>query len=583
MRTLKKGTGGKEVKILQGLLNIHGYDISVGYSFNATTETIVKKFQKDNGLEVDGIVGNNTWLALGILKPFNDKICTIRIPFSAIAAQKVMLKNNQKYSVGKFASENKLNFVANGGMFDMKTLRNVQDMIIKGVVDNGGNYSNKGLAFCNDRNVGCIYASTTLNSTGKPVDFIGASPTLIIDGERNVDMKGLTRSYFISVTKRMCYGCDDKYFYLMFTINNCNLDAMIAEGLNLKIKTLINVDGGGSQSLYLGDGTVIPTDGRAIPSAIGLKVNPFSKKTVEKEEVKTTTTVTTATKEEKIEEKSEVVMTKDAPSVILDAGHNELTSGKQSPDGSYKEYEFNIKVRDKMKAHLVRHGVKVIYVDSNNKNSSEELKEIVNQANTSKGDIYVSIHSNAYGTGWNSANGWEVFCYGTSKTSNSYKLAKLIHDESIPTLGFTDRGIKDGSHLYVVRKTNMPCALIEHGFHTNKNDVAKLKDDNFRELIAKCNVKAILKYFGINWVEPTVSSSSGNSKSFFRVQVGAFKSKTNADNLAAELRTKGYSTVISKDGVLYRVQVGAFTNKNNALALEKELKAKGYSTILKED
>lgn len=37
------------------------------------------------------------------------------------------------------------------------------------------------------------------------------------------------------------------------------------------------------------------------------------------------------------------------------------------------------------------------------------------------------------------------------------------------------------------------------------------------------------------------------------------------------------------NGKLYRVQVGAFSNKANAERLAKELKSKGYSTIIKED
>lgn len=583
MRTLRKGLGGKDVKILQGLLIIHGYDISVGYTFNDKTLDVVKQFQKDVGLEADGIVGTNTWKALGIVKPVNEKICTFKIPLSALESQRILLKNNEKWNVGKFGKTYGCNFVVNGGMFDTKTLRNVQDMIIAGRVDNGGNYSNKGLALCNDRKVGSIYASTTLNSTGKPVDFIGGSPTLILNGEKNIDMKGLNRAYYVSVTKRVCYGCDKENFYLMITINNCNLDAMVEEGLAHKIETLINVDGGGSQSLYLGNETVIPTDGRSIPSALGLKIKPFAKK------VNTTTTVKTESKAETKTEstqKEETVVSKTAPVVILDAGHNELTSGKRSPDGTYREYEFNANLRDRMKAHLVRHGVKVVYADSKNATPSVELKEIVNQANASKGDIFVSLHSNAYGTTWNSANGWEVFCHGTNKTTKGYKLAKLLHDESIPKLGLTDRGIKDGSHLYVIKNTNMPAALIEHAFHTNKNDTAKLKDPNFREEAAICNVKGILKYFGINWIEPkggdNTSSENTEGGTLYRVQVGALKSKTNAYKLAAELRVKGYNTVIIFDSPWYRVQVGAYSFKKNAEALATELKAKGYSTIIKE-
>lgn len=42
------------------------------------------------------------------------------------------------------------------------------------------------------------------------------------------------------------------------------------------------------------------------------------------------------------------------------------------------------------------------------------------------------------------------------------------------------------------------------------------------------------------------TSSSGNHK-IYRVQVGAFSSKTNAEKLAKELKSKGYSTIIKEE------------------------------------
>lgn len=279
MRSLKKGNTGKEVKILQGLLNIHGYKCSIDGSFGPGTTQIVKKLQEDRGLTVDGSVGPITWKSLGVMTSYNPKIAVFKIPFSAITEQAILLKNNKKYSVGKFSAENpKYNFIVNAGMFDMRTLRNVQDMVIAGKVDNGGNYTDKGLALCNNRSTGCIYPSTTSNCSGKPVDFIGGSPSLIWDGVKKVDLKGLSKSYYNSVTKRVCYGCDDNNFYLLMTINNCSLEAMVNEGLKQGVKALINEDGGGSQSIAMAGTTVIPTDGRAIPSVLALAIKPFNGK-----------------------------------------------------------------------------------------------------------------------------------------------------------------------------------------------------------------------------------------------------------------------------------------------------------------
>lgn len=276
MNTITKGATGTQVKIMQALLCIHGFTTAIDGSCGPSTVAALKQFQTKHKLAVDGSCGPATWAALGVAKPFSNRICTFKIPLSAISAQAVLCKNYQKYNVDKFCKENpQYNFLCNAAMFDMKTLRNVTDMVLKGKLDNGGNYSDKGIAFCNDRKTGSLYYSTTANSVSKPVDFIGGAPTLILNGVKNMDMKGLTAAYANSITKRICLGCDEKYLYIMITLNNCNLSQMITEGLNQKIKTLINMDGGGSQSLDIAGSYIIKTDGRSTPSVLAFHINPF--------------------------------------------------------------------------------------------------------------------------------------------------------------------------------------------------------------------------------------------------------------------------------------------------------------------
>ncbi|MBS4933542.1 MAG: N-acetylmuramoyl-L-alanine amidase [Clostridiales bacterium] len=63
--TLKRGSSGAITKCMQQLLNyVHGYKLSCDGEFGSTTKTQVKKFQKKNGLAVDGIVGHSTWKEL---------------------------------------------------------------------------------------------------------------------------------------------------------------------------------------------------------------------------------------------------------------------------------------------------------------------------------------------------------------------------------------------------------------------------------------------------------------------------------------------------------------------------------------
>lgn len=65
--TLKKGTKGKITKLAQEKLISLGYDLGIYGAdevFGTATYNAVVKFQKDNGLTPDGIIGQNTWRKL---------------------------------------------------------------------------------------------------------------------------------------------------------------------------------------------------------------------------------------------------------------------------------------------------------------------------------------------------------------------------------------------------------------------------------------------------------------------------------------------------------------------------------------
>jgi peptidoglycan hydrolase-like protein with peptidoglycan-binding domain len=59
--TVRKGSTGPYVKLVQELLSLRGYILKVDGIFGPATETYVRSFQKAHGLEADGIVGPMTW------------------------------------------------------------------------------------------------------------------------------------------------------------------------------------------------------------------------------------------------------------------------------------------------------------------------------------------------------------------------------------------------------------------------------------------------------------------------------------------------------------------------------------------
>lgn len=70
--TLRKGDSGKWVTLAQTELINKGYDCGktgADGKFGANTQKAVKEFQKDNGLVVDGVIGQATWNALDGAEP----------------------------------------------------------------------------------------------------------------------------------------------------------------------------------------------------------------------------------------------------------------------------------------------------------------------------------------------------------------------------------------------------------------------------------------------------------------------------------------------------------------------------------
>ena len=83
-----------------------------------------------------------------------------------------------------------------------------------------------------------------------------------------------------------------------------------------------------------------------------------------------------------------------------------------------------------------------------------------------------------------------------------------------------------------------------------------------------------------NGVIDTIGVQCDNNQRLYRVQVGAFRIRENADRLLNELKSRGYQAFIVMEDGLYKVQVGAFSVLDNAVKLETRLKRQGYDTFI---
>lgn len=66
----------------------------------------------------------------------------------------------------------------------------------------------------------------------------------------------------------------------------------------------------------------------------------------------------------------------------------------------------------------------------------------------------------------------------------------------------------------------------------------------------------------------------------YRVQVGAYKNKANADVQLAHVKAAGFDTYMVQIGGLYKIQVGAYREKANADNMMAKLKAAGFDAFI---
>jgi len=159
----------------------------------------------------------------------------------------------------------------------------------------------------------------------------------------------------------------------------------------------------------------------------------------------------------------------------IDIGHN-CPPADIGCVGIRKEDELNkevgVRVMEKLKG--LKHEV-VNCTPSNDSSLSNSLYRRINKANEEKVDLYVSIHFNG-GHG----RGTEVFAISES----GKQIAKRVVDE-IASLGYVNRGVKDGSFLYLLKNTKMPAILVEGGFVDSKEDMERFNAENTANAIVK--------------------------------------------------------------------------------------------------
>lgn len=165
--------------------------------------------------------------------------------------------------------------------------------------------------------------------------------------------------------------------------------------------------------------------------------------------------------------------------VLINPGHT-LTGPGSGAVGVLNESKEARDIANIVIRELRAHGVNAV-LDRVDKASSQKecLSKIVAMANRMDIDYFISIHFNSSSN--KAANGVETYTYKGRQFTDALEVTKYISD-----LGFNNRGVKEGTGLYVIRRTNAKSMLIEVCFVDGKDtNVYKNQKEEIGKAIAR--------------------------------------------------------------------------------------------------
>lgn len=217
--------------------------------------------------------------------------------------------------------------------------------------------------------------------------------------------------------------------------------------------------------------------------------------------------------------------------VFIGVGHGGGDPGAVA--NGVKEKDLNLSIAKACRDELKRHGVEVRM--SRAKDENDPLSEEIRECNAFAPDLAVDIHNNAGG-----GDGAEAFYHyggGKSKTLAENILLEIVK------VGQNSRGAKirknsQGKDYYgFIRETSAPAVIVECAFVDNAQDLKTLATESDRQRVGQAIAKGVLKTLGVEI----------QGERLYRVQVGAYLLKSNAEDMQKKIKAVGFDAFIVRE------------------------------------
>ena len=208
--------------------------------------------------------------------------------------------------------------------------------------------------------------------------------------------------------------------------------------------------------------------------------------------------------------------------IYIDPGHGGADSG--AVNARRYEKDDNLRLAKLVKDRLREQGHIVLLTREDDSNPT--LENRIGAAVAAKADLFISLHRNSFTN--SSAKGVEIWV----RYSNHAAAAGEVLEAVTKLPHQANRGVKIGAYK-VLYNAPMPAMLLELGFISNAKD-NELFDQNL-DKNATAIARGILAALGESWNNPPVEQV----KPLYRVQIGAFGVKENAEAFLQTVRNMG--------------------------------------------
>ena len=231
------------------------------------------------------------------------------------------------------------------------------------------------------------------------------------------------------------------------------------------------------------------------------------------------------------------------------------------------------------------------------------MQQKCSESNAFGAELHVPIHTNAFN---GSVMGTRMFCYNTGK---GMAACKAIFARVAPMSPGTSENIQVNPKLYEVRVPAAPTAYLECEFHDTVEGDKRIVDNT--TAIGEAIARGICDYFGVAFKEPEQPAPAKSVDEVAREVIRGEWGNGSDRRQCLEAVGYDYDTVQDRvnsiltadepeqptptepvepaqpeqpaTDKLYRVQVGAFANRENAEKMLQRVKDAGFDAFIRKD